>query len=203
MKSVGRVHCIRRTGDEQGGKRLDRRRRRVMRFGLNANRRGDERRKTVAFDADIRHPGFIPLIDPDRRFIAVIAGTASTAAAVFLITSAAIAILIGPLFLIRLFRVGLVFAVPVIPVLKRALRTRATLRPGETLSVAPLSVAALSVAQLSVAIVLEGPVNTWLRGTGLWLRHKAWLRRRTKTLGDGSKPVGDTAEIAVVLGLFR
>ena len=169
-----------------------------MRFGLNANRRGDERRKTVAFDADVRHPGFIPLIDPDRRFIAVIAGTASTAAAVFLITSAAIAILIGPLFLIRLFRVGLVFAVPVIPVLKRALRTRATLRPGETLSVAPLS-----VAQLSVAIVLEGPVNTWLRGTGLRLRHKAWLRWWRKTLGDGSKPVGDTAEIAVVLGLFR
>src|SRR5208337_4100442 len=166
MKSVGRVHCIRRTGDEQGGKRLDRRRRSVMRFGLNANRRGDERRKTVAFDADVRHPGFIPLIDPDRRFIAVIAGTASTAAAVFLITSAAIAILIGPLFLIRLFRVGLVFAVPVIPVLKRALRTRATLRPGET---------------LSVAIVLEGPVNTWLRGTGLRLRHKVWLRWWRKT----------------------
>src|SRR5712671_5181581 len=158
-----------------------------MGFGRDANRSGDERRKAVAFNAGLGHLGFGARIDTDRAFIAIIARTPSTVTAILLIAAAAIAFLIGPLLLIRFFRVGLIFPVPVIPVLKRALRTRRTLRPGKT---------------LSVPIVMERPLRTGLRGAWLGLRHEAWLRRR-EALGGGSESVGHAGEIAVVLGLFH
>ena len=189
MKAAGRIVGLWRTG-EQGGKCLDGRRG-VMGFGWDANRGSDERRKAVAFDGGLGHLGFGARIDPDRAFIAIIARTPSTVAAILLIAAAAIAFLIGPLLLIRFFRVGLIFPVPVIPVLKRALRTRPTLRPGKTLSVAPLLWKDRS-----------GPVCAGF-GCGLGLRQKAWLRRRDKALDRGSKSVRDAAEIAVVLGLFH
>src|ERR1700720_2165495 len=117
----------------------------------------------------------------------MIARTPSAVAAVLLIAAGAIAFLIRPLLLIRFFRGGLIFPVPVIPVLKRALRTRRTLRPGKT---------------LSVPIVMERPLRTGLRAAWLGLRHEAWLRRR-EALGGGSESVRDAGEIAVVLGFFR
>ena len=46
-----------------------------MGFGWDANRRGDERRKAVAFNAGLGHLGFGARIDPDRAFIAIIART--------------------------------------------------------------------------------------------------------------------------------
>ena len=185
MKTVGRIVRLWRTG-EQGGKCLNGRRG-VMGFGWDANRAGDERRKTVAFDAGLGHLGFGARIDPNRAFIAIIARTPSTVAAILLIAAAAIAFLIGPLLLIRLFRGGLIFPVPVIPVLKRALRTRRTLRPGKT---------------LSLPTVIERPLRTRLRGAWLGLRHEAWLRRH-EALGWGSKSVRDAGKIAVVLGVFH
>src|ERR1700732_2266144 len=118
--------------------------------------------------------------------MAIIARPPSTVAAVLLIAAAAIAFLIRPLLLIRFFRGGLIFPVPIIPVLKRALRTRRTLRPAKT---------------LSVPIIMERPLRTGLRGAWLGLRHEAWLRRR-EALCWGSKSVRDAGEIAVVLGLF-
>ena len=126
MKAFGRIVALWRTG-EQGRKRRNWRRG-VMGFGWDANRGSDERRKDVAFDG-LGHLGFGARIDVDRAFIAKIARTPSTVAAALLIATAAIAFLIGPLLLIRFFRVGLIFPVPVIFVLKRALRTRSTLRP--------------------------------------------------------------------------
>src|SRR3984893_1008383 len=127
MKPVGRLVRLGLAGGAWG-KCLNGRRG-VMGFGWDANRGGDERRKAVAFDAGLGHLGFGARIDPNRAFIAIIARTPSTVAAILLIAAAAIAFLIGPLLLIRLFRGGLIFPVPVIPVLKRALRTRRTLRP--------------------------------------------------------------------------
>ena len=157
-----------------------------MGFGWDANRGSDERRKDVAFDG-LGHLGLGARIDPDRAFIAKIARTPSTVAATLLIAAAPIAFLIGPLLLIRFFRVGLIFPVPVIPVLKRALRPRNTVRPGEI---------------LVVPIAMERPLRTGLRGAGLRLWRDAWLRRG-KALDRGSESVRHAAEIAVVLGLFH
>ena len=186
MKAVGRIVRLGRTG-ERGGKCLNGRRG-IMGFVWDANRGSDERRKAVAFDFGLGHLGFGARIDQDRAFIAIIARTLSTVAAVLLIAAATIALLIGPLLLIRFFREGWIFPVPVIPVLKRALRTRRTLRPGKT---------------LSVPIVMERPFRARLRGTWLGLRQEAWLRRRRKSLGGGSESVRDAGEIAIVLGLFH
>src|SRR6202011_6393718 len=126
----------------------------------DADRGGNERRKDAAFDAGLGHLGFGARIYSNRAFIAIIARTPSTVAAILLIAAAAVAFLIRPLLLIRFGRGGLIFPVPVIPVLKGALRTRRTLRPGKT---------------LSVLIVMERPLRTGLRGVWLGLRHEAWL----------------------------
>src|ERR1700730_17593923 len=158
-----------------------------MGFGWDANRGGDERRRAISIDAGLGHLGSGARIDPDRAFIAIIARAPSTVAAVLLIAAAAIAFLKRPLLLIRFFWGGLIFPVPVIPVLKRALRTQRTLRPGKT---------------LSVPIVMERPLRSGLRGAWLGLRYEAWLRRR-EVLGGGSESVRDAGKVAVVLGFFR
>ena len=82
---------------------------------------------------------------------------------------------------------------PVVPVLKLPLRSWATLRPTH----------ALSIASLPVATLLVGPVDTWLHGA--WLRLCRHIRRNRweKPLGRGREAVGNTTEIAVVVGVFR
>src|SRR4029077_19245498 len=99
MKTVGHIVRLWRVG-EQGRKCLNGRRS-VMGFGWDANRSGDERWK-IAFDAGLGHLGFGARIYPNRAFIAIIARTPSTVAAILRIAAAAIAFLIGPLLLIRL-----------------------------------------------------------------------------------------------------
>jgi hypothetical protein len=126
-----------------------------MGFGWDASRGSDERRKAVAFDVDLSHLVFGARIDPHRAIIAIISRTPSTVAAILLIAAAAIAFLIRPVLLVRFFRVGLIFPVPIIPVLKRAVRPRRPLRTREI---------------LVVPIAMERPLRAGLRGAWLGLR---------------------------------
>lgn len=64
MKAIRHTLLIRRPTD-QGRNRIDGRDD-IVRFGWHdADWRRDERRKTIAFDGRLRHPGFVTRIDAD------------------------------------------------------------------------------------------------------------------------------------------